>query len=106
MGIFDFNITHFRSFQVQLIRIQLRVPEYGWTTQKAFHLMNVVVNGCKINFAYLFILLKSLQIQSSSPYILRLNVWTVRAVLFGLYQSVFLLRPKVRFLPDGFHFSE
>lgn len=54
---------------------------------------------------YLFILLKSLQIQSSSPYILRLNVWTVRAVLFGLYRSVFLLRPKVRFLPDGFHFS-
>ncbi|RWR89915.1 tobamovirus multiplication protein 1-like protein isoform X1 [Cinnamomum micranthum f. kanehirae] len=49
---------------VQLIRIQLRVPEYGWTTQKAFHLMNVVVNG-------------------------------LRAVLFGLYQSVFLLRPKV-----------
>ncbi|XXG61227.1 hypothetical protein AAC387_Pa04g2938 [Persea americana] len=49
---------------VQLIRIQLRVPEYGWTTQKAFHLMNVVVNG-------------------------------LRAVLFGLYRSVFLLRPKV-----------
>lgn len=25
---------------VQLIRIQMRVPEYGWTTQKVFHLMN------------------------------------------------------------------
>ncbi|XP_058096828.1 tobamovirus multiplication protein 1-like isoform X1 [Magnolia sinica] len=30
---------------VQLIRIQLRVPEYGWTTQKVFHLMNFIVNG-------------------------------------------------------------
>eukprot|EP00193_Tetraselmis_chui_P008978 CAMPEP_0177769128 /NCGR_PEP_ID=MMETSP0491_2-20121128/10140_1 /TAXON_ID=63592 /ORGANISM="Tetraselmis chuii, Strain PLY429" /LENGTH=296 /DNA_ID=CAMNT_0019286083 /DNA_START=282 /DNA_END=1172 /DNA_ORIENTATION=+ len=28
---------------VQLIRIQLRVPEYGWTTQKVFHLLNFVV---------------------------------------------------------------
>jgi hypothetical protein len=35
--------------QVQLIRIQLRVPEYGWTTQKVFHLLNFIVNtgtGC------------------------------------------------------------
>lgn len=28
---------------VQLIRIQLRVPEYGWTTQKVFHLLNCLV---------------------------------------------------------------
>ncbi|XP_028753107.1 tobamovirus multiplication protein 1-like [Neltuma alba] len=48
---------------VQLARIQLRVPEYGWTTQKVFHLMNFVVNGS-------------------------------RALLLGLYQSVFLIRPK------------
>ncbi|KAE8691491.1 Tobamovirus multiplication protein 1 [Hibiscus syriacus] len=32
---------------VQLCRIQLRVPEYGWTTQKVFHLMNFVVNGLR-----------------------------------------------------------
>ncbi|MED6170361.1 E3 ubiquitin-protein ligase tom1 [Stylosanthes scabra] len=25
---------------VQLLRIHVRVPEYGWTTQKVFHLMN------------------------------------------------------------------
>ncbi|KAK4792919.1 hypothetical protein SAY86_023354 [Trapa natans] len=48
---------------IQLIRIQLRVPEYGWTTQKVFHLMNFVVNG-------------------------------VRAVTFGLYNSMFLLKPQ------------
>lgn len=32
---------------IQLIRIDLRVPEYGWTTQKVFHLMNFVVNGVR-----------------------------------------------------------
>ncbi|KAK8529758.1 hypothetical protein V6N13_102660 [Hibiscus sabdariffa] len=32
---------------VQLCRIQLRVPEYGWTTQKVFHLMNFIVNGLR-----------------------------------------------------------
>lgn len=31
--------------QIQLIRIELRVPEFGWTTQKVFHLMNFIVNG-------------------------------------------------------------
>ncbi|KAF3527199.1 hypothetical protein DY000_02037718 [Brassica cretica] len=36
---------------VQLVRIQMRVPEYGWTTQKVFHLMNFVVNGVR---AFLF----------------------------------------------------
>lgn len=29
--------------QVQIIRIQIRVPEYGWTTQKVFHLLNFLV---------------------------------------------------------------
>ncbi|KAI7744218.1 hypothetical protein M8C21_019465, partial [Ambrosia artemisiifolia] len=33
---------------VQLVRIQMRVPEFGWTTQKVFHFMNFVVNGCKV----------------------------------------------------------
>ncbi|XP_057748712.1 tobamovirus multiplication protein 1-like isoform X2 [Arachis stenosperma] len=32
---------------VQLVRIQMRVPEYGWTTQKVFHLMNFIVNGLR-----------------------------------------------------------
>jgi hypothetical protein len=30
---------------VQLARIQLRVPEYGWTTQKVFHLLNFLCAG-------------------------------------------------------------
>lgn len=32
---------------IQLVRIQHRVPEFGWTTQKVFHLMNFVVNGVR-----------------------------------------------------------
>lgn len=38
----------FYDEQFQLIRIELRVPEYGWTTQKVFHLMNFIVNGGEI----------------------------------------------------------
>ena len=32
---------------VAQIRIQLRVPEYGWTTQKVFHLLNFLVAGLR-----------------------------------------------------------
>ncbi|KAK2994009.1 hypothetical protein RJ640_009884 [Escallonia rubra] len=35
------------SLKVQLVRIQLRVPEYGWTTQKVFHFLNFLVNGVR-----------------------------------------------------------
>ncbi|BAT73960.1 hypothetical protein VIGAN_01153700 [Vigna angularis var. angularis] len=55
--------TPVNSECVQLVRIQIRVPEDGWTMQKIFHLMNFVVNG-------------------------------LRAVLFGLYKSVFAIRAK------------
>ncbi|XP_072983090.1 tobamovirus multiplication protein 3-like [Typha latifolia] len=30
---------------IQLVRIECRVPEYGWTTQKVFHFLNYLVNG-------------------------------------------------------------
>ncbi|KAL9324849.1 hypothetical protein ACSQ67_005494 [Phaseolus vulgaris] len=32
---------------VQLTRIQWRVPEYGWTTQKVFHFLNFLVNSVR-----------------------------------------------------------
>ncbi|KAG2452596.1 hypothetical protein HYH02_002833 [Chlamydomonas schloesseri] len=37
---------------VQLLRLQLRVPEYGWTTQKVFHLLNCLVSvlRCSVFF--------------------------------------------------------
>jgi Flp pilus assembly pilin Flp len=33
---------------IQLIRIQMRVPEYGWTTQKVFHLLNFLVASLRL----------------------------------------------------------
>ncbi|XP_056849209.1 tobamovirus multiplication protein 1-like [Raphanus sativus] len=32
---------------VQLVRIQMRSRDYGWTTQKAFHLINFLVHGVR-----------------------------------------------------------
>ncbi|KAL9236324.1 hypothetical protein vseg_011009 [Gypsophila vaccaria] len=32
---------------IQLIRIHVRVPEHGWTTQKVFHLMNFIFCGAR-----------------------------------------------------------
>ncbi|KAJ6809717.1 tobamovirus multiplication protein 3-like [Iris pallida] len=32
---------------IQLVRIECRVPEYGWTTQKVFHFLNFVVNAIR-----------------------------------------------------------
>ncbi|XP_074573754.1 tobamovirus multiplication protein 3-like [Curcuma longa] len=32
---------------IQLIRIECRVSEFGWTTQKVFHLLNFLVNGVR-----------------------------------------------------------
>lgn len=32
---------------IQLTRIECRVPEYGWTTQKVFHFLNFLVNGVR-----------------------------------------------------------
>jgi len=38
---------------VQLARIQVRVPEYGWTTQKVFHLLNFLVASLRLGvFAF------------------------------------------------------
>ncbi|CAB81286.1 putative protein [Arabidopsis thaliana] len=64
---------------VQLIRIQMRVPEYGWTTQKVFHLMNFVVNGAPLGLCFVEFLC---------------CVCAVRAVLFGFHMQVFLVHPK------------
>uniref|UniRef100_A0A0D9VNT4 THH1/TOM1/TOM3 domain-containing protein n=1 Tax=Leersia perrieri TaxID=77586 RepID=A0A0D9VNT4_9ORYZ len=44
---------------VQLIRIECRVPEYGWTTQKVFHFMNFIVNGVR---SIVFVLRRDVQL--------------------------------------------
>ncbi|XP_008804139.2 tobamovirus multiplication protein 3-like [Phoenix dactylifera] len=43
---------------IQLVRIECRVPEYGWTTQKAFHFLNFLVNGVR---SVVFIFRRSVQ---------------------------------------------
>uniref|UniRef100_A0A7N0ULA8 THH1/TOM1/TOM3 domain-containing protein n=1 Tax=Kalanchoe fedtschenkoi TaxID=63787 RepID=A0A7N0ULA8_KALFE len=43
---------------IQLVRIQMRVPEYGWTTQKVFHFLNFLVNGVR---SVVFLLRRNLQ---------------------------------------------
>ncbi|KAG6484022.1 hypothetical protein ZIOFF_060815 [Zingiber officinale] len=32
---------------IQLVRIECRASEFGWTTQKVFHLLNFLVNGVR-----------------------------------------------------------
>lgn len=49
-------VSNFVNLQVQLIRIQMRVPEYGWTTQKVFHFLNFLVNGGWYLLLWLFLL--------------------------------------------------
>ncbi|ESW31105.1 hypothetical protein PHAVU_002G209600 [Phaseolus vulgaris] len=62
---------------VQLVRIQMRVPEYGWTTQKVFHLMNFVVNGLR---AVLFGLYKN--VFAIKPKALELVLMELPGLLF------------------------
>ncbi|RRT57132.1 hypothetical protein B296_00045746, partial [Ensete ventricosum] len=65
---------------VQLIRIQVRVPEYGWTTQKVFHFMNFIVNGVRaVEFGF------HAQVFLFRP---RVNVGSVTAICF----TCFLIR--------------
>ncbi|XP_039146228.1 tobamovirus multiplication protein 3-like [Dioscorea cayenensis subsp. rotundata] len=43
---------------IQLVRIECRVPEYGWTTQKVFHFLNFLVNGVR---SVVFVFRRNLQ---------------------------------------------
>ncbi|KAL6329662.1 hypothetical protein AAG906_026393 [Vitis piasezkii] len=53
----EFEIKDLGYSKVQLFRIQFRVPEYGWTTQKVFHLMNFIVNGWQSSWILLYVFL-------------------------------------------------
>jgi hypothetical protein len=44
---------------VQLIRIECRVPEFGWTTQKVFHFLNFIVNSVR---STVFVLQRNVQL--------------------------------------------
>ncbi|XP_043696436.1 tobamovirus multiplication protein 3-like [Telopea speciosissima] len=62
---------------IQLIRIELRVPEYGWTTQKVFHFLNFLVNAVR-----------------SLVFALRRNVQHIKPEIF---QHVLLDMPSLAF---------
>lgn len=62
---------------IQLIRIQLRVPEYGWTTQKVFHLLNFIVFAARaVLFGF------HARVFSLSPRIVKIILLDVPGVLF------------------------
>ena len=65
--------------QVQLVRIQMRVPEYGWTTQKVFHLLNAVVSSTR---AVAFFFIKSLTTALPHPLVLRLFLYDLPGAPF------------------------
>ncbi|CAL9186409.1 unnamed protein product [Musa hybrid cultivar] len=46
--------------QIQLVRTEFRVPEFGWTIQKVFHFLNLLVNGVR---SLVFIFRRGLQIK-------------------------------------------
>ncbi|XP_042501889.1 tobamovirus multiplication protein 3-like [Macadamia integrifolia] len=62
---------------IQLIRIELRVPEYGWTTQKVFHFLNFLVNAVR-----------------SLVFAIRRNVQRIKPEIF---QTVLLDMPSLAF---------
>ncbi|KNA25343.1 hypothetical protein SOVF_007560 [Spinacia oleracea] len=84
---------------VQLIRIELRVPEYRWTLQKVFHLMNFIVNGVR---AIVFGLHK--QVFILSPRVLTLVLLDLPGlVFFSTYTLLVLFWAEIdhqaRYLP-------
>jgi len=107
--IFIFSLLSPLRLQIQLIRIQRRVPELGWTTQKIFHLMNFLVNGGTILCLLLFssplnpsFLNCSFILNSSTDLLPTNQTLAVRALVFGFHVHVFLLRTKVRNRPFPF----
>jgi hypothetical protein len=71
---------------VQLVRIQLRVPEYGWTTQKVFHLLNAVVCALRAG-TFLF----RNQMEQLHPDVLRLVLFDLPGLLFFTTYTLLVL---------------
>eukprot|EP00877_Chromochloris_zofingiensis_P012263 jgi/Chrzof1/7290/Cz02g18010.t1 len=72
--------------QIQLVRIQLRVPEYGWTTQKVFHLLNALVCSLRCG-TFLF----RNQMDQLHPDVLRLVLFDLPGLLFFTTYTLLVL---------------
>ncbi|KAL5655271.1 hypothetical protein ACJX0J_034590, partial [Zea mays] len=75
---------------VQLIRIECRVPEYGWTTQKVFHFLNFLVNGVR---SVVFVLGQNVQLvepkaRAMSTDVLRPTFYWINGVVYAI-QMIF-----------------
>lgn len=71
---------------VQLVRIQLRVPEYGWTTQKVFHLLNALVSSLRAG-SFLF----RPQLEALHPDAVRLVLFDLPGLLFFTTYTLLVL---------------
>lgn len=71
---------------IQLVRIQLRVPEYGWTTQKVFHLLNALVSSLRCA-SFLF----RPQMDALHPNVLRLVLYDLPGLLFFTTYTLLVL---------------
>lgn len=71
---------------VQLVRIQRRVPEYGWTTQKVFHLLNFVVN-----FVRAFVFVFRRQVQELKPHVFSAVLLDLPGLLFFTTYTLLVL---------------
>jgi hypothetical protein len=71
---------------VQLVRIQLRVPEYGWTTQKVFHLLNALVCSLRCG-SFLF----RAQMEQLHPDAVRLVLFDLPGLLFFTTYTLLVL---------------
>eukprot|EP01024_Parvocaulis_polyphysoides_P007787 TRINITY_DN12293_c0_g1_i3.p1 TRINITY_DN12293_c0_g1~~TRINITY_DN12293_c0_g1_i3.p1 ORF type:complete len:336 (-),score=9.22 TRINITY_DN12293_c0_g1_i3:167-1069(-) len=72
---------------IQLIRIIRRVPEYGWTTQKIFHLLNSIVCGLR---CVTFAIIKIIGSQLHQVYI-RALIFDIPGLLFFTTYSLLVL---------------
>ncbi|CAN8305205.1 unnamed protein product [Cochlearia groenlandica] len=71
---------------IQLVRIQLRVPEYGWTTQKVFHFLNFVVNAAR---ALVFVFRRD--VQNMQPEILQHILLDIPSLAFFTTYALLVL---------------
>jgi len=71
---------------IQLVRIQLRVPEYGWTTQKVFHLLNGLVS-CVRGGVFLF----RPTLDSLHPVLLKVALLDLPGLLFFTTYTLLVL---------------
>ncbi|TYI69545.1 hypothetical protein E1A91_D08G162500v1 [Gossypium mustelinum] len=71
----------------------MRVPEYGWTTQKVFHFLNFLVNGVR---ALVFVFRRSVQnlhpeARAVSTDRLRPSFFTTNAVVYTIQIAMWLI---------------